>query len=73
MLLTPLIYGLLMRLEDWPVNTAETMRHLTQYVTVAGFRGVLAHGLEVAPTRRALQIPRGQNKRIIFFTKRFIF
>lgn len=40
------------------------MRHLS-YVTVVCFRGVSAHGLEAAPTRRVLPIPRGQNKRII--------
>lgn len=40
------------------------MRHLS-YVTVVCFRGVSAHGLEAAPTRRVLPIPRGQIKIII--------
>lgn len=58
-LLYAVINGLLLRLEP-----AETMRHLS-YVTVVCFRGVSAHGLEAAPTRRVLPIPRGHNKEII--------
>lgn len=55
-LLYAVINGLLLRLE-----------HSRNYETfvIGCFRGVSAHGLEAAPTRRVLPIPRGHNKIII--------